>query len=88
MGVGVGAGGSAFEAIAWQPENSEVSVRIPPTSRVAVAVSTSPAAEGLSVAAIVASPAPFVVTSVEPRNVRPSPLPEASQAAFVKNSTR
>ena len=35
-----------------------------------------------------ALPAPSVVTSVAPRNVAPSPLPDASQAVLPKNSIR
>ena len=64
-------------------ENSEVL----PDGLVAVAVMTSPteAAVG-SVRLKVAFPLALVVVDPEPRNVRPSPFPEASHDALEKNS--
>ena len=86
VGVAVGAPGMVTQA-----ENSEVL----PEGSVAVAVTkTSPGGKanggsGPKVALGVPLPAQTpVVTFVEPRKVFPSPLPEGSQFALEKNSSR
>ena len=74
---------SAAAATVMHAENSEVLF----VGSVAVATTTLPAGTLTgSVTLIVAFPLPSVVTLLEPRNAVPSPLPEASQAAFEKNS--
>ena len=63
----------ALAATVRQAENSEVL----PAGSVAVAVTTSPAVVAVSsVVLMVALPEPSVLTEVEPRKVRPSPLPD------------
>jgi hypothetical protein len=88
-GLGVAeAVGALFGArtMVRQAENSEVLLV---AALVAVAVTTSPTVVvAASVVLIVALPEPSVVTFWKPRKVRPSPLPEASHEALLKNSMR
>jgi len=66
-------------------ENSDVLSR----GSVAVAVKNAwPGGTGKTSGPKLALQLPAVVTSTNPRNVWPSPLPSASQLPFEKNSTR
>ena len=59
-----------------------------PSGLVAVAVMDSPEeAEAASVTLNAAFPLPFVVAVAEPRNVCPSPLPDASHDELEKKSS-
>ncbi len=83
MGVGVvvGTGAAATEKHA---ENSDVLL----FGSVAVAVIKSPTPTvAPKVAVKLALPFPSVVTSLKPKKVSPSPLPEGSQALLEKNSS-
>ncbi len=66
----------------WHVENSDVL----PFASVAVPVTVAPPLVTLAVNETF--PVTPVVTFVEPRNVCPSPLPDASHAALPKNSSR
>ena len=93
VGVGVGVDVGVFVGVFVVPppvparhaENSEVLL----FGSVAVAVKiVCPPGTAKGPAVKVALQLPSVGTLAKPRNVRPSPLPEAWQATFEKNSTR
>src|SRR5687767_4014974 len=72
---------SVVTGTCWQAENSDVLF----DGSVVVAVTNSPCAVAApTVALIAALPLPSVFTVADPRNVRPSPLPDASHVAFEK----
>lgn len=82
--------------MAAQAENSDVSTGIPALSLVAVAVTNNPPGKGKSSDLLMPAMPELmslktkglVVTSIEPRNVWPSPLPLESHSGLRKNSMR